>query len=213
MSDLADGTDLAKFLGLSPLPAVNSPVWIQLDDQVTAAITAFELDTHRTLAPFQDEQTGRKEIHDGIGQKYLLLDYQPRSVSAAIVGTDLANPTETLTVGDPAVVVWRKGDRRLWRMDGKRWHVGWKTPGWVQVTYNTLADLPEDVKQAVLQYAATLYHSLPISGSAGIQSESETLDNYSRSVTYANASVTEAAPEASLQWLSAVKRHKRLIAV
>jgi hypothetical protein len=207
-SDLASGTDLGTFLGLSPAP--TGATLTSLNRYVDGAVALFQKLTHRTEAPFQDEESDRIEIHDGMGQTTILLDYPPDLVTEVTIGRDLDDPSETLDVSDPLQVIWREGDRRLRRTDGKNWQVSWATPGFVKVVYDAQADLPEDVRQAVLRLAGTLYQQQVSGTLTGLKSE--TLDNYSATYADLNTTVTTTGL-ADPAWIDVVDAHRRLIAL
>lgn len=219
MADLASVDELATLLGLTETEQDTAEDLLTL--LLDSAEAVFESQVDRLERPFQAAQSGRVEIHEGIGSTKLGLDYPIGTVTAIALGLDVAAPTETLSPADATKVVWRAGQRTLTRTDGGVWTsqgsalLSWARggplvpdefdtlPGYVKVTYDAADDLPADAKLAVLGLAALMYRQ---SGAEGVQSE--TLDNYS--VTFAKASqVAETVPG----WLPAVQRHRRLVAV
>lgn len=212
MADLASADQLTLLLGLPEGTDADL-----LDMLVTQAEAIFEAETNRRDTPFQAAQTDRAEVHDAVGNVRLWLDYPIADVTTIELGQDVNAPDETL---DPATqVVFRVGTRQLIRTDGGVWSamtwalLSWArggpqvpsgdwpaSPSFVQVTYNTQDDLPEDARTAVLQLAAQMYRGL---GSEGLSSE--TLDNYS--ATFAGTAQTVPG------WSQAVARNRRLVAL
>jgi hypothetical protein len=206
MAELASTDELALKLGLSEVQADLQDDYLAfLLDQAEALFTTA---TNRADIPFQDAEADRVEIIEAPTGRSLWLDYRVAEVTDVIVGSDLLNPEVTLDPTDASEVIWRAGKRDLVRMDAT-----WRcrapkdaVPIFVQVTYDTQADLPDDAKAAVLSLAAAGYHG---AATASGTIQSETLDNYS--VSYATAQQAMTLAQASdPAWAIAVARHKRL---
>lgn len=194
MSDLVSVADAAAFLGVSP----NDPL---LPSLVAEAADAFSRACGREAAPFRDAQAGRVERMLAPSDHELWLDYGIADISTIKIGRNFAAPIETLNPDDTDVVVWFAGSRRLTRTDGYHWRSRCvdRAPLWVEVTYDTIADLPESAKLAVLQVVASAYR---LRGQEGLRSET----HGERSWTYGSDPVM-----ASSLWLDAVRVNSRWI--
>lgn len=152
MSALVQASAVTTFLALGEDEA-GADLAVGLAAQVETLLLA---QCRRDLRPFQAAVTGRVETKDGNGSASLWLDYAPTALTSVLLGYNPASPIETLAVADPAVLVWKAGQRRLSRVDGGVFgSVG--APNWVQVTYNAAADLPTDAALAVLRVTAAIW--------------------------------------------------------
>lgn len=163
-------------------------------DQVEAT---FLRECGRELVPFADTQAARAETRDGTGTAFLFLDYPVTTLTSVTLGYDPLTPDETV---DITQVVRGAGRRRLVRIDGGAFG-GFGAPRYVKVVYDAGADLPTDVKAAILRMAATMYRRR---GSEEVKSE--TMGPYS--VTFANVDQVAAADPV---WAAAVAGHTRSV--
>lgn len=162
-----------------------------LDALRVGAVKFFERRVGRTRAPFSDAITGRVEYHDGTGDNELLLDYAP----AAITSIAITAPTELLTAPDASVILVVPGERRITRPDGGIFGE-FDIPRAVAVTYNTLADIPEDAQLAVMRVIAQVWRQRGSEDAAA-----ETVSGYQR--TFAHLAAQDPL------FLGAVEDHKR----
>lgn len=180
-----------------------------LGDLLSATTRVFEKSVGRELCPYGKAQLGRAEVIDPIaGSRKLWLDYPIQQVTAIALGRDVNAPDETLSPTDAARVVWRVGQRIITRTDGGVWRSGyygdrtggaqWRgaSPRWVKVTYDTQADLPRDVKLAVMQVTATIWRT---KGTGVIKSWS--LGDESQTI--------EIAAAQDLSWVAAIRENSR----
>jgi hypothetical protein len=145
-------------------------------DEVTAL---FEAECGRAQVPFGKAQLGRVEVVPARpGSSELWLDYGIAAVSSVGMGPNVDAPTETLDPLDRSKLVYKVGERRLYRVDGGTWQAGspvlsWARggplvprgmydglpgiPSWVRVVYDTVADLPLTARLAVKRVAAAVY--------------------------------------------------------
>jgi len=205
MATLATVDDLVLRLKLSEATA-------DANDDLLAALLSdaealFLAATGRVDCPFAAALTDRIEIHEAPADRHLYVDYPVDTVTAVIVGPDLANPLITLDPEDATQLVWRAGSRHVVRMDDRWRHPApWDcAPSFVQITYDTQDDLPADAVAAVLALAATGWHDIK-TGSGSVQSE--TLDNYTIQYAQARDTMTIVAQQ-SPAWAIAVARHRR----
>lgn len=127
-----------------------------LSSLVARVEAAFHAAIGRTDRPFQEVENGRVEVHDGTGTDTLYLDYPIAALTTAVT-LGYASPwDESLDPTDPEVLQFGAGSRRLSRVDGGTFG-DLDRPRYVRVTYDAGADVPEDVKLAVLRMVKALY--------------------------------------------------------
>lgn len=152
MSALVSAATLLNFVALGEDEAGADQV-VELAGQVEAFLLA---QCRRTGRPFQAASEGRVERRDGTGGTSCWLDYPIAALTSVKLGYDPANPTETLAVADPTVLVWQVGRKRLTRVDGGSFGA-FGAPLWIQATYDAAADLPADAALAVLRVTAAIW--------------------------------------------------------
>ena len=151
MADLVTAAEFADYLGLPVLDATAA----LLLDQVEAV---FEAECGRSDRPFAAAATAeRTERHDGTGTSRLYVDYPIATLTSVKLGVEVANPTETLDVADQTKLLWQSGERLLERIDGGVFGQRRTWSKYVTVVYTPAADLPVDVKPAIMYEAAVLY--------------------------------------------------------
>jgi hypothetical protein len=201
--------DLKAYLG-GDVPAADDALLASL---LTATVALLNRECHRERAPFSDALTARVEVQDACPGTRLRLDYPIAAVTSVKLGRNFASPDATLDPGNPDQLVFRVGERELIRTDGGYWDgseedlLAWQRggelngggvrplPTFVQVTYDTQADLPEEAALAVKSVAAALYRRR---GSEAVKSEA--LGAYS----YTLAEVTAGDP----LWQAVVARER-----
>lgn len=152
MSALVQAPTVLNFLALGEGDA-GADQAVALAGQVEALLLA---QCRRRARPFQGVTSGRVESHDGTGGPSLWLHYPPTALTSVKLGYDPTTPLESLTVADPAVLVWKVGQRRITRVDGGIFGCADRA-NWVEVTYDTAADLPDDAALAVLRVTAAIW--------------------------------------------------------
>ena len=149
-SALVPVTVAMEFLGVED--AQEIPVLERIIDGVEAL---FLVQANRRERPFQAAQAGRVDVLDGTGSPVLVLDYPVTSLTSVLIGADPLAPVESLAVADVQVLRYRVNRATLTRIGGT---FGTRAdPRVVHVTYNAAADLPEEVRLAVLSVTAAVY--------------------------------------------------------
>lgn len=188
--------DLKVYLG--DVPATDESLLSQL---LAATIRLLNAQCFRERAPFSDALTGRVEVQEAVGGTRLRLDYPIGAVTSIKIGRNFASPEQTLDPTNADQVFFQVGDRELVRTDGEYWDqsvaslLSWQRGGpingptdsrgvpiFVQVTYNTQPDLPEEAALLVKQAVANIYRRR---GSEAVKSE--TLGSYSYTLAEAAA--------------------------
>jgi hypothetical protein len=188
-------TQMQAYLGD---PTADATLLAALLEGVEARLVA---DCRRESRPFAEAESGRVERHDGTGTATLWLDYRIEDLTSVLIGYNPADPDETLDVADPNVLLWQaestRFGARLRRTDGGVFGCLGQ-PGIVQVTYDTLDDLPADAALAVKDEVARAYAH---AGSEGLTAErlGAWSADYGSSVGSAGAT--------SETWAAAVKAH------
>lgn len=182
--------DLNTFLG-GAIAAENT-LRQNILDRVEALFVA---QCGRTAQPFAPSTEDRIERQRGTGSAFLHLDYPISDVTTVKLGYDSSDPDETLDPDDKTVLVWDVGGQQLTRVDGG-WFGPFGVPSYVQVTYDTQDDLPEDAGLAVLRVAAAVYWQR---GSEDVTSE--TIGGQTSSLAQIATSDTS--------WTLAVEKYRR----
>lgn len=151
---------------------------------VDAAEELFCVQCGRKDRPFATAATGRSEVHAGTGTNLLTVDYPIASASGITslkIGTDVSDPSETLTATDIDDVTLATGGRSIWRTDGGTFG-DWMEPRVVHITYNHNADTTSPgaalAAVAIKRAVAAVYRQI---GSE--DAKSETLPNgYTRTL-------------------------------
>ena len=138
---------------------------VELQDGLDSLEETLEEECDRTRIPFQAAQTGRVEVRDGTGSRELYLDYPISTVTTIELGRDSASRDDTLDPTDVNEVIWIAGERRIVRTDGGKWGK-YRSPLYVNVTYNAEADLPRMAKLAIVRVMAALWRQR---GSEGVK--------------------------------------------
>lgn len=150
-SALVPTADAIAFLG--SIPAGSDAVLEQLIDDVE---TLFLAQCGRSARPFQAAETGRVEVKDGTGSRFLWLDYEATALTELVIGFDFTDPDETLDTTDVQVLAWHANSRRIVRRDGGRFGCLGEADV-VRVTYDAAADLPRDVAVAITRVVASVW--------------------------------------------------------
>lgn len=150
---LVSQEEFVAFLG----EAADTPDADAMGALVAQVEALFVSECQRRDRPFQEAELGRVEEHDGTGGRTLWLDYNVTALTSLTLGYDPDDPDETLDVDDPAAVQWRVGSNRIRRLDGCFGEAG--QPGYVHVTYDAAAYLPDDAKAAILRRAAAVWRN------------------------------------------------------
>jgi hypothetical protein len=190
VSALVSATTLLGFLALGEDEA-GADQAVALAGQVESLLLA---QCRRTGRPFQAASAARTERRDGTGGASCWLDYPIAALTSVKLGYDSSAPIETLTVTDPAVLVWRVGSKRLTRVDGGIFG-SFGAPLWIQAVYDTAADLPDDAALAVLRVTAAIWRQR---GAEDVKSER--VGGYSADL--------EKAAEGDPMWQMAVQQYR-----
>lgn len=142
--------EVRKYAGIDDSSAEK--VLEDLIDQVEAVFLA---QVGRRDRPYQAGQTGRLDILDGTGTARLWLPYPIKTLTSLTLGYDSTSWDETLDPSDVTVLSWYQGSRRVVRVDGCRFGCADRA-NYVRVTYDTMDDLPEDVRIAIIRMVTAL---------------------------------------------------------
>jgi hypothetical protein len=172
--------------------AAESTLRQALLDDVEAMFVA---ECGRQHAPFSAALTNRTEKQKATGSPTLVLDYPVADLDAVVLGFNSGSPDETLDPDDTDELIWEVGKHTVTRVDGGRFG-RFGDPAYCHVTYDTVADLPDDASLAVKRVAAAVYRQR---GSE--DASSETIGGQAVSL----ASVAASDPV----WVAAVANHRR----
>jgi hypothetical protein len=192
MPDLVSLTDLKTFLGVTA--STDDDLLTDLLEHLEAL---FESETGRKDAPFTAAAEDRIETLDGTGSAHVFLDYPISALVSAILGFDPSDPVETLDTTDLEIMTFTAGHRRLTRSDGGTWGIV-GAPNYVQITYDTQADLPEEAQLAIKRAVGQVYRQR---GSE--DATSETIGAYRRDLSNLIAD--------DPLWTRAVAAHRRWV--
>jgi hypothetical protein len=191
VADLVTLPDFKEFLGDAPAGQ---------DDLLNALLDGteelFEAECGRADRPFQAAESGRIEIRDGTGTALLFVDYPIDTITSILIGADPSDPDETLDPTDLEVVAWRAGRARIARVDGCTWSDR-GTPNVIQITYDTLEELPLRAALAIKRGAAAVFRRL---GSEELRAE--------RTSTFSRDFLTSASDDPI--WQQAVRRLREI---
>jgi hypothetical protein len=193
---MADLATLAEFKAHLGGDAGSLPADAVLQMLLDGTEEDFERECGRASVPFVAAALARAEVRDGVGSDAIWLDYGITTLTSVTLGYDHSDPDETLTVAD---LIYAAGSRRIVRLNG--WFGPFDAPRYVKITYDAAADLPTDVKLAVLDEATRRYRTR---GSEEVKSE--TMGPYS--VTYRDASVGHSGDSG---WSRAIAKHTRVL--